>query len=361
MGKLRKIGKKIKRGFKSIGKRLKKGLGKIAKAFGKLGPLGSIALATLLPGMGSVLSGWLSNMGPVGEFILNIGSKIQKGANWVKDGVGRVFNRVTDAIEYGMNKVSSVVGGTGTTGSNFRNWVSEQTKGFIDPSTQGVEDITVAGETKVLQGPQGPIKVEVPETTISADAQLGIGGPKVPQTPKGMTDPVYIDGIDTDLKKGFYEQADLDKYYTGQDQVLTMSKGYQGVVRDPIPGEVLTDNQVTIKGISENKSLKAPKPKGKGFFGKGKETYAYVAPITQVGGKILQDESDAAYADYLMKRENAQRAGLIAEETLSMVPSNSYAYAPQDFIEMNNLNNNPNAIAQMTSGYGLILEDFYAS
>ena len=57
---------------------------------------------------------------------------------------------------------------------------------------------------------------------------------------------------------------------------------------------------------------------------------------------------------------NAQRAGLIAEETLSMVPTNTYAYAPQDFIDINNLNNNPNAMAQMTSGYGLILEDFYS-
>jgi len=80
MGKLRKIGKKIKRGFSKIGKKLKKGLGKIAKAFGKLGPLGSIALSFLLPGMGSVLSGWLGNMGSVGKFILNIGSKIQKGS-----------------------------------------------------------------------------------------------------------------------------------------------------------------------------------------------------------------------------------------------------------------------------------------
>ena len=38
MGKLRKIGKKIKRAFKKIGKKLKRGFGKIAKAFGKLGP-----------------------------------------------------------------------------------------------------------------------------------------------------------------------------------------------------------------------------------------------------------------------------------------------------------------------------------
>jgi len=367
MGKLRKIGKKIKRGFSKIGKKLKKGLGKIAKAFGKLGPLGSIALATLLPGMGSVLSGWLSNMGPVGEFILNIGSKIQKGANWVKDGVGRVFNRVTDAIEYGMNKVSGAFGGTGTTGSNFRNWVSEQTKGFIDPSTQGVEDITVPGSTKTITGPDGFTKeIQVPETTISAKSQVGIGGPKVPQTPKGMTDPVYIDGIDTDLKKGFYEQADLDKYYKGVDTTVDIGAGTSSITNmtpqlsssPVVGGDIIKPiDRTTIKTTGD---LKAPTPKGKGFFGRGKETYSYVAPITQVGGKILQDESDAAYADYLMKRENAQRAGLIAEETLSMVPSNNYAYAPQNFIEMNSLDDNPNAMAQMTSGYGLILEDFYS-
>ena len=380
MGKLRKIGKKIKKGFKSIGKRLKKGLGKIAKAFGKLGPLGSIALSFLLPGMGSVLSGWLSNMGPVGEFILNIGAKIQKGANWVKDGVGRVFNRVTDAIEYGMNKVSGVFG-KGTAGSDFRNWVSEQTKGFIDPSTQGVEDITVPGSTKTITGPDGFTKeIQVPETTISADAQLGIGGPKVPQTPKGMTDPVYIDGIDTDLKKGFYEQADLNKYYKGVDTPIGNMNISQGDVPDYMkPGSIGAGKSTDIAGsnigidigppepikavdratIKTTGDLKAPTPKGKGFFGRGKETYAYVAPITQAGGKILQDESEAAYADYLMKRENAQRAGLIAEETLSMVPTNTYTYAPQNFIDINNLDNNPNAIAQMNSGYGLILEDFY--
>lgn len=374
MGKLRKIGKKIKRGFKSIGKRLKKGLGKIAKAFGKLGPLGSIALSFLLPGMGSVLSGWLSNMGPVGEFILNIGSKIQKGANWVKDGVGRVFNKVTDAIEYGMNKVSK----TGTAGSSFRNWVSEQTKGFIDPSTQGVEDITIPGSTKTITkpigkdmtGPSQQFTVEVPETTISAEAQIGIGGPKVPQTPKGMTDPVYMDGIDTDLKKGFYEKADLDTYYKGANTPINkysnpdpsqigantdIAGANIGITGPPEPIRAIDST-----GIKTSKYLKAPTPKGKGFFGKGKETYSYVAPITKAGGKILQDESDAAYSDYLMKRENAQRAGLIAEETLSMVPTNTYTYAPQNFIEMNSLDNNPNAMAQMTSGYGLILEDFYA-
>jgi hypothetical protein len=43
MGWLRKKAKQIAGAFRKVGRKLKKGLGKIAKAFGKLGPLGSIA------------------------------------------------------------------------------------------------------------------------------------------------------------------------------------------------------------------------------------------------------------------------------------------------------------------------------
>jgi hypothetical protein len=44
-----------------------------------------------------------------------------------------------------------------------------------------------------------------------------IGYWELPKPPKGMSkDAVFVDGIDTDLKKGFYEQADLDKFYKGE-------------------------------------------------------------------------------------------------------------------------------------------------
>ena len=73
MGFLRKVGKKIAGGVRKIGRKLKKGLGKIAKAFGKLGPLGSIALSLILPGLGNI-AGWLGNtisaMGPAGKFLV---------------------------------------------------------------------------------------------------------------------------------------------------------------------------------------------------------------------------------------------------------------------------------------------------
>ena len=346
MGKLRKIGKKIKRGFSKIGKKLKKGLGKIAKAFGKLGPLGSIALATLLPGMGSVLSGWLSNMGPVGEFILNIGSKIQKGANWVKDGVGRVFNRVTDAIEYGMNKVSGAFGGTGTTGSNFRNWVSEQTKGFIDPSTQGVEDITVPGSTKTITGPDGFTKeIQVPETTISAKSQVGIGGPKVPQTPKGMTDPVYVDGLDTDLKKGFYEQADLDTYYTGTSKTLDIGTGKitEGVTTGPLP-----ENQV---GIKTSDGMPKPKVGGKGYFGRAKDVYKKVAPIQAVGSEIQAGEDAEVFAKQQQQAYARDYFSSIGQNLLASGNSNPNV----SVIDFNNPNPSDSDVYNLVNSYGGIL------
>ena len=217
MGKLRKIGKKIGRGIKSVGRKLKSGLGKVAKAFGKLGPLGSIALSFMLPGIGS----WISSVAQGSSFLAPIAQGLVNAGNFVKNGVGKVFNKVTDAIEYSMNKVSSFAGGEGMAGSNFRNWVSETTGGFIEPSTKGIEPITVQGETFTRTGSKqfGPPEQTTftrPETTISAEAQVGIGGPKIPKPPKGMKDPVFVDGIDTDLKKGFYAEAELNKFYKGE-------------------------------------------------------------------------------------------------------------------------------------------------
>ena len=148
MGKLRKIGKKIGRGIKKIGKRLKKGLGSIAKAFGKLGFVGSLALSFLLPGIGSAIGGWLQGVAGAGGFgsgiaksALKIAEGISKAGNFVKNGVGKVFNRVTDAIEYGMNAVSKpfMQEGARGAGSAFRDWASNATGGFIDRSNVGLE------------------------------------------------------------------------------------------------------------------------------------------------------------------------------------------------------------------------------
>ena len=281
MGKLRKIGKKIGRGIKSVGKKLKKGLGKIAKAFGKLGPIGSIALSFMLPGIGT----WISSVAQGSSFLAPIAQGLVNAGNFVKNGVGTVFNRVTDAIEYSMNKVSSFVGGEGMAGSNFRNWVSETTGGFVDPSTKGIEPIKVESATFTRVGPDGKtFEFTRPESTISPEAQVGIGDPitnpdgsitslKTPKPPKGMSkDAVFVDGIDTDLKAGFYEQADLDKFYKGVKTPVELGE-ISGPYQDVIDTKGVSVDIQTTEGVTP------PKP-GSKYFQKAKNAYKAVGPIT---------------------------------------------------------------------------------
>tara|TARA_R110000765_G_scaffold289966_4_gene385981 strand:- start:884 stop:1879 length:996 start_codon:yes stop_codon:yes gene_type:complete len=155
MGKLRKIGSKIAGGFRKVGRKLKKGLGKIARAFGKLGPLGSLALSFILPGIGGAISNWLTT-GPMASFFQPIFNGISKAGKFLKDGVGRVFNKVTDAIEVGMNTVSKpfMQPGARGAGSAFRDFVSDVTGGFVDKSTVGVEDAA----TKLGLNPEDTLK-----------------------------------------------------------------------------------------------------------------------------------------------------------------------------------------------------------
>ena len=349
MGKLRKIGKKIKRGFSRIGKRLKKGLGKIAKAFGKLGPLGSIALSFLLPGMGSVLKGWLGNMGPVGEFILGIGSKIQKGANWVKNGIGRVFNRVTDAIEYGMNTVSKpfMQEGARGAGSAFRDFVSESTGGFIDRSTTGLtDDMGNIIDTSKLDVSK---KLTTGEFNNPADAQKLS---ELQDRNKFMRDINKFEGkgIEGLTKKS--TDTGFEYYKTAEDGAL-LDKPYKTITdKSSLPLEVDV-KKPSMFAEGEYDSFR-DRVKSSSEF----STYKKLGPITAYGEGILQDESDAAYSDYLMRSNNAARAGAIAEETLSMVPTNTYTYAPQDFININNLDNDSNGMQRLAAGYGMILEDY---
>jgi len=151
MGKLRKIGKKIARGIRKVGRKLKKGLGKIAKAFGKLGPIGSLALSFILPGVGT----WLTT-GPMASFFQPIFNGISRAGKFLKDGVGRVFNKVTDVIEAGMNTVSKpfMQPGARGAGSAFRDFVSDVSGGFVEKSTVGVEDAA----TKLGLNPEDTLK-----------------------------------------------------------------------------------------------------------------------------------------------------------------------------------------------------------
>ena len=382
MGKLRKIGKKIGKGIKKIGRKLKKGFGKVAKAFGKLGPLGTVALSFILPGVGS----WISGIAEGTSFLQPLAQGLVNAGNFVKNGVGRVFNKVTDAIEYSMNKVSGIGKGTGDFGTRFRDWASEKTGGFIEPSTTGVEEITIPGSTKTITkpigkdmtGPSQQFTVEVPETVISPEAQVGINRPeklidpkqvmKPPAPPKNMIDPVYVQGSGIEgetLRTGYYEAADLNKYYSttsakdaeafnkylkelgpSSDVTYTNALGKETTIKAYEPPIIKQEN------IAQTRRGEVPIPKGStSYFNRGKTAFKTLTPITAVGADIQAQEDMEAYEieqNRLMKQAHFQEAGMSLLATGSADTNTS-------FIDFTNPNPSDTEIFNLQNAYSGIL------
>ena len=174
----KKIVKGVAKGVRKVGRFLKKGLGKVAKAFGKLGPLGTIALSFMLPGIGSGLGSWYAGLGS-GNIIKIIGTGIQSAASTIGNGVGNVFSSITKGIEYGMNKVGTVFGGKGTAGTRFRNFVSNVTNGTISPSditNKGSIGGTTTSDAITKVATDTVSKVPVPSEKIANEAaKKGLG------------------------------------------------------------------------------------------------------------------------------------------------------------------------------------------
>ena len=335
MGKLRKLGKKIGKGIKSVGKKLKKGFGKIAGAFGKLGPLGSIALSFMLPGIGNFLTG-MAGTGGVTGFIGNIAVEISKAAGAVKNGVGKVFSRVTDAIEGGMNAVSKpfMKEGARGAGSAFRDFVSETTNGFVDKSTVGLEDKIIPGGQGTILNPDGTkTTFQRKDTVVTPDQQIGNykNPPKIPKAPKGMKDPIYMDGIDMDLKEGFYESADVQKYYTGVDSTVDIETGKltEAVATGPLPS-----GQASIKssgGLDKPLAVKGSikeRIKNSDAFG----TYKKLQPIVSVGSE-MNAAADLEEAERLQLA--AQTSAYFANEAKNMLGSRP-VNAGVEYFDFNN-------------------------
>jgi len=133
----KKLGSSIAKRMRKIGRGVKKGFSKITKAFGKLGPLGQIALFFILPGMGNVLTSWMGQFGSkvmsmlpsnFSKVLVDIGSKIKTGASFAYDNtIGRVYNTVSKALTGGIDMVTKPFMGPGSEGlaTSFKNFVSE--------------------------------------------------------------------------------------------------------------------------------------------------------------------------------------------------------------------------------------------
>ena len=102
---VRKVGNVIKSVSKIVTKPLKAIMKPIGKFFSKLGPIGTIALSFILPGIGGVLGSWLQGAGTAFQGLFQgmprifnaigkIGTAINKAATCGGDMYGKTIGKV---------------------------------------------------------------------------------------------------------------------------------------------------------------------------------------------------------------------------------------------------------------------------
>lgn len=120
---VKKVAKSVKKLGSNVWSGVKKGFGKVSEAFGKLGPIGTIGLSMMMPGIGSALSGFWSTtaanlslqpgfFGALGrgmtwaaEAASTAGSFVSKGINSVTETIGNALKHVGGDIASGADKM----------------------------------------------------------------------------------------------------------------------------------------------------------------------------------------------------------------------------------------------------------------
>lgn len=262
----KKLGSSIAKGMRKIGRGVKKGFSKITKAFGKLGPIGHLAMFFILPGMGKVLTSWMGqfgskvmNMLPKGfaKTLGSIGTKIKAGASFITKPLGAVYNTVSKALTSGIDAVTApFMGGTGAA-TRFQNFVSSTAEKFsATPTTEPMStaDIAEAQAEAVskITGPKVPLGEEArnarigevsPDITKAAEANLK----SIQEASKGIANPTY----QYNNKTGRYEIFDgneLDKSLAaGKGQTTIKPKTTISVDKKPGVLRTVTDKLTNLK------------------------------------------------------------------------------------------------------------------
>ena len=262
MGKLRKIGKKIGRGIKKIGKKIGKAFKSIikpfAKVFNKLGPIGSIAMMMILPGIGQMMAGFGANLaagtsflgtslGTVGQLAGHAVKFVGNASNFVATAPQKILGSITNGITNAWNGLTGAEGATG--GSWFNNFKSEMS----DTWTSGKAFDTQGNLIKGSEGnffdysKQGQARI----SNFTSDITKSKGQIKDIFTKDNKTVLSESD-VNTMIKDGKLLDADLDQLQKGTMEGFKLAptdKGVLGNLRQGA-GETMTKiKDVTVPGV----------------------------------------------------------------------------------------------------------------
>lgn len=246
MGIFSKIAKGFKKVVKGIGKGIKKVVGGIGKFMDKIGIVGQIGLALVLPGIGSMLGGWATSMAASSNLLIKGAGHLLGYAVQAGQAVGGFFKSVTQGINTvvgetvgavlnkipGMDKVVSTLSGGRFDIANktFESaWKATQT---------AITDVASAGgnifsaETYDL-GKLATKKVEeavtekAVETAVKSAEEVVKEGISPTQTAAQRTQSILdMPTIETNLSSDIQLQAQAGIQQTGSEVVEKAGKSY---------------------------------------------------------------------------------------------------------------------------------------
>ena len=197
MGIFKKIFKGIKKVVKKIGKGIKKVVGKVGKAFGKLGIVGQIGLAFLMPHM----------MSGLGTFWKGFGGFASKLAN--SQGVaGQIFGKALSAIHTAGSMVGKVYTGiTDTISSAFDVVTGKGTLADLKSSAQSI----FSGPVDTLKASFQPQVKPMIDTSSVSDTLANMKPIEIPTIEDTINSFKAPTDLASNMKSAFDSSSLLDK------------------------------------------------------------------------------------------------------------------------------------------------------
>jgi len=186
MGFLKKVFKGVGKVFKKIGRGIKKAVGKFGKFMGKAGILGQVAMAFILPGIGSALGSMVGAAAASANPLLAAAGKVLQFAGKVASAPGKIFSSITKGVTSTLTEFSKTAlrklapesalaqgaaesfffgadSAASRVGTAIKSPFTE--KALLDAATQTADDF----QTNLIEGGKSPIEA-LEDNTFKIDA-----------------------------------------------------------------------------------------------------------------------------------------------------------------------------------------------
>lgn len=242
MGFLSKIFKGVKKVVKKIGKGIKKVVGKVGKAFGKLGIVGQIGLAFLMPHMMAGLGTFWKGFGGFASKLANstgvagqLFGKALSAVHTAGSMVGKVYTGITDTISSAFDVVTGkgTLGDLKTSAQSIFSGPVDTLKASFQPKVKPMIDTSSISDTLTNMK---EIKIPTIEDTISKF--------KTPTLEEQITKSSILDKPITSNIQSIVEQQQTEKTI-GQkimDYGIQQKDNLVSAVKDFDLGETVTSN-----------------------------------------------------------------------------------------------------------------------